>query len=318
MYGGYGSEFEDERGTKRKSASWKNDQDLVGNSKRSSQHGSKLPDKTLFTNEYEREERRSHMFHFLSMDAYSRHRKLVHDYLHYYGGKMEDFKRSTENDKTDHDVIRENHKFLWKDTDAEDTWGQQLAKKYYDKLFKEYCIADVSRYKENKFAMRWRIEKEVVDGKGQFICGAKRCEDKIGLKSWEVNFAYMEEGMKKNALVKLRLCADCSFKLNYHHQRKEIKKKKSAHKKSKKKKHKHSKKKKRKARKSSPSDSSESSTDSSDNDDGSQPTLNTSLVTEGHVKETEKDEDIWKKPAPVIEEKSREEEFEEYLADLFM
>lgn len=27
---------------------------------------------------------------------------------------------------------------------------KKLAKKYYDKLFKEYCIADLSRYKENK------------------------------------------------------------------------------------------------------------------------------------------------------------------------
>lgn len=27
---------------------------------------------------------------------------------------------------------------------------KELAKKYYDKLFKEYCIADLSRYKENK------------------------------------------------------------------------------------------------------------------------------------------------------------------------
>lgn len=27
---------------------------------------------------------------------------------------------------------------------------KELAKKYYDKLFKEYCIADLSRFKENK------------------------------------------------------------------------------------------------------------------------------------------------------------------------
>lgn len=27
---------------------------------------------------------------------------------------------------------------------------KELARKYYDKLFKEYCIADLSRYKENK------------------------------------------------------------------------------------------------------------------------------------------------------------------------
>ena len=28
--------------------------------------------------------------------------------------------------------------------------GKKLAKKYYDKLYKEYCICDLSRYKENK------------------------------------------------------------------------------------------------------------------------------------------------------------------------
>jgi protein FRA10AC1 len=46
-------------------------------------------------------------------------------------------------------VIRENHRFLWSEEEAS-TWGEQLAKKYYDKLFKEYCICDLSRYKENK------------------------------------------------------------------------------------------------------------------------------------------------------------------------
>lgn len=39
---------------------------------------------------------------------------------------------------------------------------------------------------------------------GQFMCGNKRCEIKDGLKSWEVNFAYVEQGEKRNALVKLR------------------------------------------------------------------------------------------------------------------
>ena len=55
------------------------------------------------------------------------------------------------NDKTDIDVIHENHRFLWSDNDdANETWAKRLAKKYWDKLFKEYCIADLSRYKENK------------------------------------------------------------------------------------------------------------------------------------------------------------------------
>lgn len=94
------------------------------------------------------------------------------------------FLRAT--DKTDHDVLRKNHRFLWRDEDEADmTWcsfrvshlccwlllcsplrmfgwhpppphpllffrEKELAKKYYDKLFKEYCIADLSRFKENK------------------------------------------------------------------------------------------------------------------------------------------------------------------------
>ena len=39
---------------------------------------------------------------------------------------------------------------------------------------------------------------------GQFVCGSKKCAEKEGLRSWEVNFAYIEQGEKKNALVKLR------------------------------------------------------------------------------------------------------------------
>lgn len=38
---------------------------------------------------------------------------------------------------------------------------------------------------------------------GQFQCGNKRCDKQEGLKSWEVNFAYVEHGEKRNALVKL-------------------------------------------------------------------------------------------------------------------
>lgn len=54
-----------------------------------------------------------------------------------------------------------------------------------------------------QIALRWRIEREVVAGKGQFICGNKVCDERSGLKSWEVNFAYLEQGEKKNALIKL-------------------------------------------------------------------------------------------------------------------
>lgn len=49
---------------------------------------------------------------------------------------------------------------------------------------------DLSFYKESRLGMRWRTQKEVVSGKGQFVCGAKGCEASDGLCSYEVNFAY--------------------------------------------------------------------------------------------------------------------------------
>lgn len=226
-------------------------------------------------------------------------------------------------------MVRENHRFLWRDEDEEDmTWEKELAKKYYDKLFKEYCIADLSRYKENKFGFRWRTEQEVVSGKGQFLCGNKRCEKQEGLKSWEVNFAYVEQGEKRNALVKLRLCPECSFKLNYHHKRKEVtrkkrqrsdgegdvdtpqvKRSKSSHSKKHKK---HKKKHKRRRRESSSSRSSDDS-QSSDRDpergDGQ---------ANADTEEGPSDADHWKGPAPETKEKSREEEFDEYFEDMFL
>ena len=36
-------------------------------------------------------------------------------------------------------------RFLWDEKDEDDSWEVQLARRYYDKLFKEYCIIDLSR-----------------------------------------------------------------------------------------------------------------------------------------------------------------------------
>ncbi|XP_058170118.1 protein FRA10AC1 homolog [Anopheles ziemanni] len=156
------------------------------------------------------------------LNPYELHKHLINEYILTQPGATKSLQRDSSRDKTDHDVIRENHRFLW-DNEAVDSWEKQLSKKYYDKLFKEYCIADLSRYKENKVAMRWRVEKEVVTGKGQFICGDRICEERTNLRSWEVNFGYLEHGEKKNALVKLRLCSKCSDKLNYHSKKREVK-----------------------------------------------------------------------------------------------
>lgn len=42
---------------------------------------------------------------------------------------------------------------MWEEGDERGSWDKALAKKYYDKLYKEYCLADLSRYKENKVCM---------------------------------------------------------------------------------------------------------------------------------------------------------------------
>ncbi|CAH1765154.1 15116_t:CDS:2 [Entrophospora sp. SA101] len=165
------------------------------------------------------------------LDAYARHKKFMKDYVYFYG-KVKPEPTSTSSStnifKTEFDILKENHKFIRDDEEEDEeklSWEQRIAKKYYDKLFKEYCIVELKYYKEGKIALRWRIEKEVISGKGQFICASTKCLDTNDLKSWEVNFAYMEDGEKKNALVKIRLCPKCSDKLNYRKKHEEAKKK---------------------------------------------------------------------------------------------
>lgn len=320
--GDYDSDFSDEDAqgeTSEKRLKRKHEEEILQKPFQKGRH-SQVAHRSFHSNEIDREEARNRRAHLISLNAFERHKKFVSDYILYYGGQMADFKRPAAKDKTDHDVLRENHRFLWREEDEEDmTWEKELAKKYYDKLFKEYCIADLSRYKENKFGFRWRTENEVVSGKGQFQCGNKRCEKQEGLKSWEVNFAYVEHGEKRNALVKLRLCPECSFKLNYHHKRKEVKAKTKTKRLSeenqapppkKKKKRKHSSSHSKKHKKRRDHLSSSSSTDES---------LDSDKVSEaGEESEDQSEADHWKGPAPAVEEKSREEEFDEYFQDMFL
>lgn len=89
------------------------------------------------------------MARFGNLNPYDLHKRLINDYILKKPGDTKLLQRDTSKDRTDYDVIRENHRFLW-DDDVPDSWEQQLAKRYYDKLFKEYCICDLSRYKDNK------------------------------------------------------------------------------------------------------------------------------------------------------------------------
>ncbi|XP_052468078.1 protein FRA10AC1 homolog [Carassius gibelio] len=255
----------------------------------------KVAHKNVAAHKWDREEARNRRQHLISMNAFERHKKFVSDYILYYGGKFEDFRRSMSKDKTDLDVVTENHRFLWRDEDEEDmTWEKELAKKYYDKLFKEYCIADLSRYRENKY-----LEK---------ICSILLM----------VNFAYVERGEKRNALVKLRLCPECSFKLNYHHKRKEVTVKKKQQSKenmdkSVSKKSKSSRKQKRKDKRKHKKRRKEYSSSSSEESQGSDKDAESDEEEEGPS-----ESDHWRGPAPTVEEKSREEEFDECFEDMFL
>ncbi|XP_072398195.1 protein FRA10AC1 homolog [Diabrotica undecimpunctata] len=230
------------------------------------------------------------------LTPYDIHKMLINDYILKRPGDTSLLKRDSSKDKNDYHVIAENHKFLWEEDDPTDTWEQQFAKRYYNKLFKEYCIGDLSRYKENKIALRWRIEKEVISGKGQFICGNKKCIEEADLRTWEVNFGYMEHGEKKNALVKIRLCADCSKKLNYHTKKKEVKR--------------------LNRKKSLPKiNKLQDASTSSAAAEIMEPTEGTDI--EEIIDSTAADESPWENHKPV-EQKSREEEMEEYLQDLLL
>ncbi|CAF1471859.1 unnamed protein product [Rotaria magnacalcarata] len=230
---------------------------------------------------------------FMAMNAFERHKRLINDYVRYYSKEKSFdavFKRDTTNDKTDIDIIRSEHRFLWDDEEdgPEETWEKRLAKKYYDKLFKEYCICDLSHWQEKKIAMRWRIDREIVSGKGQFICGEKRCDEKEHLRSWEVLFGYVEHGKKRDALVKLRLCPSCTKKLHFGHKVKEIVPKEK-----------------------------ESEPEVTEIDESASVQKKSRLDTDDDTTTIPDDGKMWSQPLAEARETTREDEFEEYLQTLF-
>ncbi|KAG3094756.1 hypothetical protein PI124_g16282 [Phytophthora idaei] len=121
--------------------------------------------------------------------------------------------------QNDLEIIKQKFQFIRDDeADAEQgemDWQIRMSVRYYRQLFREYALADLSRFKEGKIGLRWRTEMEVVAGKGQFSCGNKRCDERAGLHSYELLFAYMEHGERKRCLVKVRACSACAEKLFY-------------------------------------------------------------------------------------------------------
>ena len=154
------------------------------------------------------------MRHSTHSSSLERHRRLLKEGL-----------KQSHAGETDAEILKRHHRFIVSEeeyTEAPSSWEIRMAHKYYKRLFKEYALADLSRYRERKIGLRWRTEREVVSGKGQFVCGnvAKKkgkaaCEETEGLHSFEVNFAYVECDVRKNELVKVRLCKRCAKKMNH-------------------------------------------------------------------------------------------------------
>ena len=95
------------------------------------------------------------------------------------------------------------------------------------------------------------------------------------------------------------LCDDCSYKLNYHQKRKEVTKSKKRKSKNKTKKPKSVEIKREECEETS----EENDTESKEENSSQEPSAST---------------DIWRESQQTVEEKSRDEEFDEYLEDLFL
>ncbi|KIY96747.1 putative Protein FRA10AC1 like protein [Monoraphidium neglectum] len=146
---------------------------------------------------------------FAGLTAFERHQRLLRQLGAYDGaggqeqGGADDPAAALAGIRTDADVLRQSYRFIRRpEDDARDSWEVRLARRYYGRLFREYAIIDLSRYREQKVGLRWRTEAEVASGKGQFVCGARGCGAREGLASFELLFRYQEAGEAKAALVK--------------------------------------------------------------------------------------------------------------------
>lgn len=150
-----------------------------------------------------------------------------------------------------------------------------------------------------------------------------------------MNFGYEEHGERKNALVKLRLCPECSAKLNHHSKKRQIVKEKRQVKReddaesSKSDKRRHSRREERRHQRRSQSRSPILPSTSDIREEATEATEVRSIDFNSHLyinfqakqsKESVKPtEEIWAKKATVADaEQTLEDEFDEFIDDLLM
>lgn len=62
---------------------------------------------------------------------------------------------------TEFDILKSSHRFLHDDTDAKKdiSWNDQLARKYYSSLFREFAVCDLKHYKTGNVSPSFCVTK---------------------------------------------------------------------------------------------------------------------------------------------------------------
>ncbi|KAL9646903.1 hypothetical protein ABK040_013763 [Willaertia magna] len=107
--------------------------------------------------------------------------------------------------ESDVDILQKNYRFI-RNSDDDDSNDEEeekkevvdeLTKNYEEKLYKEYVLADLSKYKEGQIGLRWRTEKEVLNEKGTKICGNINCNDSKNLECMQLKSIVVKNVQKE-------------------------------------------------------------------------------------------------------------------------
>lgn len=114
---------------------------------------------------------------------------------------------------SDVESIKGAHQFVWESEighDKDHDWSVRLAREYYDHLYKEVALVDLKSINiDGSIGLRWRTKDEVVNGKGSVVCGSLACSNHA-VNTLEVPFRYLEHGVEKTELVKVKVCSPCA------------------------------------------------------------------------------------------------------------
>lgn len=148
------SEFDDE--VDRDDGGRKTDGLLV---KLKPQHVAKA-DKNFFQSESDRQGSIRDRPSLLALDAYSRHKRLINEYILCHPGAATALKqRDTSKDRTDLDVIRQNAKFLWDETAEPATW-EQVSLTFGSNLLMMFNTVTIASFAE----VSEKVLRQIVQG----------------------------------------------------------------------------------------------------------------------------------------------------------